>query len=469
VTAFLRTLAVGLAGLLWAGAEPGLALCQDGVADAIAPITTSPELRPAHLGMAVETLAGEVIYQQNAEHFFIPASNVKLFTTAAALHHLGPSYRIRTSLYGQPQLSQTQLRVVGRGDPTLGPEQLQTLAQQLHRQGIRRVSHLLGDDSYFQDPAVHPNWEWEDVQAAYGAPVNSLILNENAVTLTLTPTTPGQPLGLSWSDPTAVIPWSIHNRTTTAAVGAPTTVRVQRALANTTLQIQGQLPQGSEPDTTDLAIPAPGHYFLAHLRQTLLQSDIAVGETTLLRESVPLAGPELAWVDSPPLATLLVPTNRHSHNLYAEVLFKTLAATQTVAGETALESILATMGIAPEQIVLVDGSGLSRHNLATPQALVDMLQIMHRHPHGDVFRQSLAVAGRSGTLRHRFDHTPVANRLYGKTGAITNNFALSGYLYPPNHEGLVVSIIINHADHPGRVLRPLIDRIVITLSQLQPC
>ncbi|ASC71243.1 D-alanyl-D-alanine carboxypeptidase [Halomicronema hongdechloris C2206] len=458
---------MGLVGLVWAW--PALALCPKDVGDAIAPVTTSPELRPAHLGIAVETLAGEVIYHQDAEQFFIPASNVKLFTTAAALHHLGPTYRIRTSLYGRVQQGLTSLRVVGRGDPTLGPQQLRTLARQLHGQGIRRVSQLLADDSYFQEPAVHPNWEWEDVQAAYGAPVNGLILNENAVTLTLTPTAPGHPLGISWSDPTAVDSWSIRNSTTTATADEAATVGVERALAAATLYLRGQLPQGGAPDTTDLAIPDPGRYFLEHLRQALLETGIAVGATTLTREPVALEDSELAWVESPPLATLLVPTNRDSHNLYAEVLFKTLGATQAVPSETAIENILATLGIAPEQIVLVDGSGLSRHNLATPQALVDVLQIMHGHPQGRVLRQSLAVAGRSGTLRHRFGQTPVANRFYGKTGAVTNNFSLSGYLYPPDHEPLVVSLIINHADHPGRVLRPLIDRIVITLAQLQPC
>ena len=127
------------------------------------------------------------LYRRDAERYFIPASNVKLLTTAAALHKLGSEFRIRTSIY---EAGDDSLRVMGRGDPSLTDAQLRELAQQLKRQGIRKVQRLIVDDGYFRGNAVNLSWEWGDVQANYGASVNSLILNQNAVKLTLSPQNP---------------------------------------------------------------------------------------------------------------------------------------------------------------------------------------------------------------------------------------------------------------------------------------
>ncbi|HEY9727512.1 MAG TPA: D-alanyl-D-alanine carboxypeptidase/D-alanyl-D-alanine-endopeptidase, partial [Chroococcales cyanobacterium] len=169
-------------------------ICPAELATAIDAAIERPPLHRARWGILIEPLSlgarSRVLYSHNAERYFIPASNAKLLTTAAALRQLSSGFKIRTSVY---DMGAGVLRVLGRGDPSLTDVQLRELAQQLKHQGIREIKHLLVDTSYFQGDVVNPNWEWEDVQSYYGAPVSSLILNQNAVDLTLSPQQPGQP------------------------------------------------------------------------------------------------------------------------------------------------------------------------------------------------------------------------------------------------------------------------------------
>jgi D-alanyl-D-alanine carboxypeptidase/D-alanyl-D-alanine-endopeptidase (penicillin-binding protein 4) len=136
-------------------------------------IADRAEFSRSRWGILIQPLSSTAtLYSRDATKYFIPASNVKLLTTAAALQKLGADFRIKTSVYSGENKS---FYVAGRGDPSIGEAQLKDLAQQLKRRGVDRINELIGDDSYFQGSAVNPNWEWEDAQAGYGAPVNSLI------------------------------------------------------------------------------------------------------------------------------------------------------------------------------------------------------------------------------------------------------------------------------------------------------
>lgn len=454
---------------------PAIATCKADLGPALEAIAAAPALQSARLGMLVETEGGEEIYSRDADHFFVPASNVKLFTTAAALDVLGPDYRIRTSIYGQPTAADQPLVVVGRGDPSLGLPQLQQLSAQIQPQ-VGRVSRLLGDDSYFPGSPYNANWEWEDVQAGYGAPVNSLILNGNAVDITLTPRQPGQPLGVSWVNPPLAPPWPIENHSRTVAPGSHSGAQID-LLWQPSLRVRGQLAADSPPKTWSLAIPTPGDYFLQQLAAQLEQIGVAVGPIAVTTTPIPIRQPlaQLAAVESPPLDQLLVIANQDSDNLYAEALLKTLgkhlhpqALDATAAGLDAIATTLARLGVSPDSFELVDGSGIARQNLATPRALVSTLQAMDHHPYRQAYQDSLAVAGVSGTLRNRLRGAPAVN-LRGKSGALTGNVSLSGYLSPPHYEPLIVSILINHSDRHANHLRQLIDQMLVEIAQLRQC
>ncbi|ESA32240.1 d-alanyl-d-alanine carboxypeptidase [Leptolyngbya sp. Heron Island J] len=443
------------------------AYCRADLARQIDTIAEQPSLQKARLGVLIETQSGQVIYSRDADRYFVPASNVKLLTTAAALSSLGPNFTIRTSVYGQQQNGQNTLQVFGRGDPTLSDDQLNSLTSQLKTQGITTISNLLGNDTHFTGPIVNPNWEWEDVQAGYGAPANSLIINANELGFTLYPQAVGQPLRVEWDDPTLQRQWQIENFSRSVAAGQPEYVDIGRDLSRPILRVYGQLMAGAAPDTASVAVPNPAEYFVSRFRQTLNRQGITVTQSGLTTAAP--SGPELAAVTSPPLAEWMVRTNRNSKNIYAEAMLKSLAGQNTenatAAGIVAVETILQRAGVNPELYKIVDGSGLSRHNLATPQAFVNTLQSMAQSPHAAIYRNSLAVAGASGTLRNRLSGI----RFVGKTGAVSHNASLSGYLTPVSGQPLILSIIINNLDQRGSVLRHNIDNIVQSVAQLNDC
>lgn len=453
-------------------------VCPAELGGAIAAITSRPQLQRSDWGILIQTSATpQTLYALNSKRYFIPASTAKLLTTAAALQQLGPQFRYRTSVYQAKSNPMTTLRVLGRGDPSLSDIQLASLAQQLSRQNIRQVDRLIADDSYFQGPAVNPSWEWEDVQADYGAPVNSLILNQNAVELQLFPQALGQPLRVAWTDPAEGIQWEIENSSITAKPQEPESVSVSRRdLGRPVLQIAGQMPAGSLPESVTLAVLDPVQQFLRHFHQALRENQIRVARTLVALDSSQNEQ-EVAVVESPPLSQLLVETNQQSNNLYAESLLRTLGATQAdstkgasaAVGLEVVKQTLTGLGVAPQGYVLADGSGLSRHNLISPETLVQTLKAMRQTPQAALYRASLPVAGVSGTLKNRFRDTPAQGILQAKTGSMSGVSALSGYLNGPNFAPLVFSIVVNQSDQSGAVLRQAIDEMILLLARLRSC
>lgn len=455
---------------------PGSA-CPGEVARQLDTLISQPQYARARFGVLVQTLDGRTLYARDRDRYFLPASTAKLLTTAAALQKLGPGFRFRTTVE-RWTTNPTVLRVNGSGDPSFTEAQLQKLAQQLSVRGIRRVQQLIGNDGYYQGSAVPSTWEWEDIQAGYGAPINSLILNQNAVEFTLVPQTLGQPLGVEWADPAAARGWRVNNRSRTVAAGTEEFLEVGRMLERPVVNIAGQLQAGAPPETVSVAVPDPGQQFLDTLRRILIANGITVQQTWLSSTFQPYSSPVVAAVDSAPLATLLIETNQNSNNLYAESLLRTLGARFPAAAEgmdtatrglAVVEATLIEMGVTPNSYRLADGSGLSRHNLVTPLALVQTLRAMARSPYAATYRASLAVAAQTGTLQNRFQNTPVQGIFQGKTGSMSGVAALAGYLDSPNFSPLVLSLIVNQSDLPGSTLRQTLDQIVVELARLRAC
>ncbi len=478
-------------------AQPPTALCPSQLPTAIEPIIQQPQLARSRWGILVETLAADpasrqTLYELEADRYFIPASTAKLLTTAAALRILGPDFQIRTSIYqildpaassnsavnqASSSSSPTILRVVGRGDPSLDAADLDNLAQQIRDRNITHIDQLQLDDNYFQGFAIHPNWEWEDVQAGYGTAVNSLILNQNEVVVDLVPQAVGEPLQVQWRDPYQAEQWQVENDSTTVAATEPEFLQVGRSFQQPVLQIWGQLQAGAPPEDVSVSVFDPITNFEQGLKQALAAQTITVGQTLIVDTPLPTNSEEIAVTKSPSLRELITTTNQQSNNLFAEVLLRYLShyvmiappTDSTAAGLEILTTALTNAGIDPTGYQLVDGSGLSRHNLASPTALVETLQAMAAVPEAELYRQSLAVAGESGTLQYRLADSAIAGRLWGKTGTVSGNISLAGYLEPPNYEPLAFSILINQSDLQSGELRQAIDQIVLQLVRLQAC
>jgi D-alanyl-D-alanine carboxypeptidase/D-alanyl-D-alanine-endopeptidase (penicillin-binding protein 4) len=439
-------------------------------------IANRPEFSRSRWGILIQPLSSTAtLYSRDAQKYFIPASNVKLLTTAAALQKLGADFRIKTSVYSGENGS---LYVVGRGDPSITEAQLQSLAQQLKRRGVDRVNELIGDDSYFQGSAVNPNWEWEDAQSGYGAPINSLIFNQNAIELLLSPQEIGQPLKVTFAEPKLANQWQIQNNSVTVAQNESEFIEVGREFDRPAIRVSGQLKVGAESEPAYVAVVNPANNFLQHFQQVLAAEGISVKQALVASASRNF-NQELATVESPPLAQLVRETNRESNNLYAEVLLRLLGKVtdkkpqqQEDTGEIGLKELktaLTQLGVNPNSYILADGSGLSRHNLISPEALVQTLRLMANSPAASIYRQSLPIAGESGTLKNRLNSTPNRVILQAKTGTLSGVSALSGYIEVPDYEPLVFSIIVNQSGLSAASMRSATDEIVLLLNRLRRC
>ena len=449
-------------------------------------IANRPEFSRSRWGILIQPLSSTAtLYSRDAQKYFIPASNVKLLTTAAALQKLGADFRIKTSVYSGENGS---LYVAGRGDPSITEAQLKSLAQQLKRSGVDRVNELIGDDSYFQGSAVNPNWEWEDAQSGYGAPINSLIFNQNAIELLLSPQAIGQPLKVTFAEPKLANQWQIQNNSVTVAQNESEFIEVGREFDRPAIRVSGQLKVGAEPEPAYVAVVNPANNFLQHFQQVLAAEGIPVKQALVASVSRNF-NQELATVESPPLAQLVRETNRESNNLYAEVLLRLLGKVtdkkplpQTLTGKMPvpqedtdeiglkeLKTALTQLGVNPNSYILADGSGLSRHNLISPEALVQTLRFMANSPAASIYRQSLPIAGESGTLKNRLSSTPNRVILQAKTGTLSGVSALSGYIEVPDYEPLVFSIIVNQSGLSAASMRSATDEIVLLLNRLRRC
>ena len=463
-----------------------------------------PSLSSATVGIALETTTGEPIYHFQADRRLIPASNQKLLTTAAALYTWGSDRQWTTPIQLQyTAQGDPEVWILGQGDPTVTIASLDKLAaivaQGLKQRGIDRLSGLVGDDRAFAGSSVPGSWEVADTQAGYGAPVNSLILDENAIPVILWPQNQGEPLRIEWENPTEAQDWQVENFSITGEPTATEFVAVGSLPQKDDLpilRVEGVLRVGAEPESASIAVPNPGEHFLLRFQEALQHQGIRVDRTRLLEDPWLKNSPELysapetiATLTSPPLAELLRITHYHSQNLYAEVLLRWLGQSTTRLhpnvpeqsgfrpaalnnGIEALTQTLLQWGIAPEQVSIADGSGLSRHNAITPKTIVQVLQFLQqpeRSELGRIYRSSLSEAGVSGNLAARFRDTPLSGKLWGKTGSMEGIAALSGYLYPDRFAPLTFSILINQSGASYGTLSETIDRALLEWIKLRNC
>ena len=443
-------------------------LCQSDLQTAIEEIINRRELARSLWGIEIE-VEGESIYSLNADKFFTPASSAKLLVSAAALLELGADYRIKTPVYSVGNLpTLTSLRLKGQGDPTITTLSLKNIVHQLQAQGVKRIENLIIDDSYFDSPTINPTWEWLDVHSYFATAVNSTILNQNTVTLTLFPQQIGQSVKYSWSDAIAANQWQVVNEAITGEADIKYDVELDGDLGKPLLQLRGELAVNEPPDVWDLAVVDPALYFLESLRSHLDRAGIVVNRGVVERSYRDELETELVAVYSPPMQQILAEINQSSNNLYAEVLGKILAKELNV--ETATEAInlsLKEIGIKPDEYVLVDASGLSRQNLITPQTLVKILRLMSQTTQGESYRQSLATVEK-GTLKRRFVNTSIEG-IWAKTGTLTGVSALAGYLFNPEYPTIIFSILVNNSELKSKDIRQAIDEIIININRLKKC
>lgn len=475
-------------------------------------ILSSPQLAPAFVAVKVVSLdTGRTLFEENAGKLLVPASNMKMYTVAAALDRLTPEFRWTTSVYAanRPDASGTlraDLIVYGRGDPSIAAsfndgdytKAIDELAERIAAAGVRRVEGaLVGDESYFTGPPYGTGWEWNDLQWYYGAEVSALTVNDNSIDLFVKP---GASVGSSCTittGPAALPHITISNRTTTTTRGTRRELSVYRALGENTIEVGGSLPLDDRGYTGEIAVARPAQMFVDLLRASLNNRGIVVAGTSRVidarvRRNIPLDTSklvELAKRQSPPLGLIAAKTLKPSQNLYTELTLRTLGeregriaavpsmpgseqrATQTNASLTSAEAGIAVVkaflqraGVGAEGIVMNDGSGLSRHDFVTADASVKLLAYISRLPFSNVFRDALPVAGIDGTLANRMKGTAATGNVRAKTGTVEAVSSLSGYATSAAGERLVFSIMVNNYPGGADMRRTYIDAIAELLA-----
>ncbi|HEX8298020.1 MAG TPA: D-alanyl-D-alanine carboxypeptidase/D-alanyl-D-alanine-endopeptidase [Rubricoccaceae bacterium] len=466
----LRSVFLVLLAAVAMWATPASAQPRSLVASRIAEILEDEDFDSAYWGALVVDLdTGDRIYESNAYGRFIPASNMKLFTTASALDALGPRFRYSTRLYADGDIQNGTLLgslvVRGSGDPTFGGRYtagdmtmaFRGWADSLRAAGVRRiVGPVVGDDDVFDDLGLGKGWAWDDLVYAYAAPVSGLQFNEGTVELAATGTTLGQPARLAVTPDDGYA--RLVNLTTTGSVPAE---RVARELASNVYTVSSTVAPG-ETQTEAVSVVNPTDFFVSTLVAVLRREGIEVdGEAV----DVDAWGARprydrmqrIATHLSPELSSIVGVTNTDSNNLYAEQILRTMGAyaytgTQyalgsTEAGVVAGEPFLRRIGIDPEDLSLVDGSGLSAMNRLTPQAIITLLEAMHRHEDPATriaFYRSLAVGGVTGTLSNRYRGGLARGNVHAKTGYISGARTLSGYVTAANGHTIAFSLMCNN-------------------------
>lgn len=518
------------------------------LATRIEELLRNPAVAGAHWGIAVTTLAGTPLYAREEDKFFRPASTLKLFTTAAVLASLGPEKRFVTQLVAEGRLQDGTLHgnlvLVGGGDSGFGAPYTLPYTVPLQRRvdpltdvddlvnaavakGLRQIDGaIIGDDSRFEYAPYAPGIAEEDLLWGYGAPVSALILDDNAVDLTVTGTGGrGQPASVSmrpslpfYAVNAKPFPGTDLVPSVTVTADGGTQLGIRRVPQSRDLAIYGHLSAKSGPAQEQISIDAPAEYAALALQQALLSHGVvasnplrtreygsgaprssadflhAVRSPNLFAERIPAffspasipdceaqrTGnlPEaprqvLAEHRSPPLLEDIVYTLKTSDNLHAEVMLRNLgvekdcmSGTLATTGPQLVRQYLLRAGLGEGDFVFYDGSGLSTKDLVTPRGEVKLLAYAAAQPWFPQWKAALPVGGVDGTLSSRFTQSPLKGHLFAKTGTLGESRALAGYVLCRSGREVIFAILDDNHEPGSSADRVAMDKMVEAIADL---
>ena len=465
--------------------------------------------------LVIDADSGQVLYELNPDRFFTPASNTKLFTTAFALASLSPDYRFRTTIEATSAPTSSgvlegDLTLKGRGDPDFsnrkfpyagkeefeGPADapLAEMADVVVARGVKEIDgDVVADDSYFAYDPYPAGWSFGDLYFGFGAPVSALTLDDNTITVEVTPAiAAGQPAAL------AISPWggyeSFAHDITTGDRGSKPWFAVVSDPGEKPVLLRGSIPLGGAPVKLNLAMD-DSTFYTAHVLKLALEAR-GVKITGQARaqhapppqrglpvdsadQGIPMAATSaaptaaavvLAEHFSPPLIEIVRTLNKVSENLHAEMLLRTVAREKSGIGTTdkGLEmegDFLKSIGIADGDVAVEDGSGLSAGNLVTPRAVTQILRYAASQSWGQGYLSTLPIAGQDGTLEHRMQNTNAAGRIRAKTGSLEHVRAISGYATTLHGGNLIFSIFGNNDPDSGKDATGVLDAICVAMVE----
>ncbi len=443
-------------------------------------LAASPVMRDGYAGILVADENGRRVFALNAGHVFVPASNMKLFTSALALERLGPDKKFETRVEQRGQ----DLVLIGTGDANLsgrvlpyvygstpGPAltAIDDLAAQIAARGVHEVAgDVVGDDTAFLYEPYAAGWAVEDALYSDGAPVSALVVDDNAIAVhIIAGAQDGAPVTIQTDPPLDLFAMENH-----ALTGKPDDIQTDRILQTNAWRIWGTLPVGSPDHVERWAVTDPAVFAAAALKYALEQHGVKVMGNARALHRLPgspfaaaAAGTVVARHESLPLVEDLRLTDKISQNLHAELWLSDVGGSRE-EGLKELARFLDGIGVGSGQYRFYDGSGLSRMDLVSPEATVKLLFYMATSsPHREDWMTLLPVGGVDGSLATRMTGAKVKGRIHAKTGSLNHVSALSGYAFSRKGRRLTFSMFVNNATADVAEQRELIDKICAVLAE----
>lgn len=460
------------------------------IARSLQAILNDPAVRPAKIGIVVHSMTtGQTIFGYNADERLVPASNMKLLTSSAALIVLTPDFRYETGLmtngHVRSGILYGDLFIEGSGDPTISgyfnnndPVYVfRDWTKRLAEMGIREINgDVIIDNSGFTEGPYGEGWDMDDTTRCFCAPRDAFTFNNNCIQLEIIPGSQKN-RGFQFIMEPVSDYIRLVNRLSSRNTAGRDEVRLNYRDPRT-LEVGGSRQPGSAATMHYVAVRYPAQFGAYVFKETLESGGIKMTGSILCARNCPNITdiPErkrkaqlrtLAVYRSVKLSEIIKVVNKLSNNLYSEMLLFAIGRTSgdTFSTRNAASIALQALdkaGIDTRGIVMADGCGLSRQNLITPGQIARLLEVMAASRYSAYFTESLPIMSIDGTLSRRLKGSRASGLIRAKTGTMTGVRSLSGYLTTHNNENLIFSIISN--GHPSTAaIDRVVDRIILRL------
>lgn len=452
-------------------------------------IFNDPSFSNAQWGVLIQSLeTGEYFYKRNEDKLFLPASSLKLFTTAAGLIQLGPEYRFTTNIFKRGIIDGSILKgdliIQGRGDPTIserfyGGDMLRLYnlwADSLLQLGIDEISgNIIGDESEFDDRGLGDGWAWDDESYWYSAQSSAISFNDNCVDISVFVKQDKKTSKVFIYPDTKYV--TVSNEVTVVPKDSTTDIDVYRERGTNLITVSGTIKQNSDTVKTFCTVNNPARFAMVVLRNVLEKKGITITGSTMtdddLTRPIDYKQANLLFTNSSlPLMEIIKVVNKNSQNLYAEQILKTIGLETEHYGtrENGIEAeldIFQDMGINTDGMIIVDGSGLSRLNLVSPRHFISLLNYMFKNKYFIPYFNSLPIAGVDGTLGSRLKNTRAEGKIRAKTGYLKTVRSLCGYAFTGDNEPVAFTIIANNFNVPVKLAENIQDLVCLRLANFK--
>lgn len=447
-------------------------------------INSEPDLKGGLAGISIRNAkTSEILYSRMGDVRLKPASNLKLFTAAAALSVLGPNYTFSTEILTDGQVKKNilngNLYLRGKGDPTLLKSNFDKIARDIKALGINKIQgDLIGDDTWYDDVRYSRDMNWNDETYYYGAQISALTASPDEdydAGTVIVEVKPGNDIG---KKPSIILQpktdyVEIINHAITGESDEEKNITIERTHGTNTIIVKGMIPKDTKSAREWVAVWEPTYYAIDLFKQSLEEYGIHV-DGRIRTDSAPINAQMLKSYQSQPLSELLLPFMKLSNNGHGETLIKEMG--RVVKGEGSwekglevVESEISKLGVHTETIEIRDGSGISHINLIPPNEITSLLFAVQKERWFNQFFYSLPVSGApermiGGTLRDRMLNSPAQWQVRAKTGSIASVSSLSGYVDTNSGERLIFSIILNNLLNDAKGKR-IEDKIAVILAE----